>query len=251
MSEESSSGPVPPYVSWTTVSNKIAEMEAKGIPARIDASYLVGMAGGTQNQFKQALRSLGLIDETDRVTSTLIELVQNPDGRPALVGQLLKDRYPPLVELDGNATPGQLDEVLAGYGLGKETRRKAASFFVAAATYAGLPISPHIKPPRTGGARRPSGGARRSTSRKAGANGAGDASTVPDALPPGAARHTLELRSGGTVTVAVSMNIFQMSRSDREFVLGLVDALQDYASKSDSPVGQAGARDSETEEESP
>jgi len=158
--------PVPPYASFTTVRNLIERMEREGVPSRLDASYLVGMAGGTRNQVKHALRSLGLIEEDGRVTSRLAELAKRPDERPALLGQLLQERYPSLTSLDQDATKGQLDEVLKTYGLNGATVRKAASFFLAAAMYADLPLSPHLTPSRTrGGGGGPSGtrkqGARR------------------------------------------------------------------------------------------
>lgn len=234
MADETSAGPVPPYVSWATLNNKLEEMGRNGIPSRIDASYLVGMAGGTQAQFKQALRSLGLIEANDRVTRTLIELVQDPNGRPERVGDLLRERYPALTGLTENATPGELDEVLGNYGLGKDTRRKAASFYVAAATYAGLPLSPHIKPRTSAGNGAGTRTVRRRATLRKGAGGASE-SAPGTSSQPGAVTHSIDLASGGTVTVAVSMNIFELSRTDRTFVLGLVDSLQDYPNVPDSP----------------
>lgn len=237
MVDEPSAGPVPPYVSWATVVNKITQMERDGVPARIDGSYLVGMAGGTQNQFKQALRSLGLIDESDRVTPTLVDLVNRPDDRPVLMGNLLRERYASLTDLGANTTHGQLDEVLAAYRLGPETRRKAASFYLAAAKFAGIPLSPHLRAGRVTGSRRAAGvRARRVPPRQmpnvpevtsSSSSTASTGSTGSDV-----ATHTLTLASGGTVTIAVIVNIFEMSRSDRDFVLGLVDALRDYPSDS-------------------
>lgn len=146
MTEETDTTPVPPYMSFATLLNQIERMEREGTPSRIDRSYLVGMAGGTRNQFKMGLRSLGLIDESDQVTETLIRLAKDPDQRPAILAQILRERFPRLVDLDENATRGQLDDVLGVYGLGVDTRRKAASFFVAASTYAGINLSPHIRP---------------------------------------------------------------------------------------------------------
>jgi hypothetical protein len=122
-------------------------MEREGVPARIDKSYLVGMAGGTQNQLKHAMRSLGLIGEDGKTpTQTLIDLAKKPGERPQLVASILRERYPTLVGLGQDATKGLLDEALGEYKLNGVTARKAATFFVSAATYAGIPLSPHIKP---------------------------------------------------------------------------------------------------------
>jgi hypothetical protein len=122
-------------------------MEREGVPGRIDKTYLVGMAGGTQNQLKHAMRSLGLIGEDGKTpTQALIDLAKKPDERPQRLAGILRERFPTLVGLGLDATKGQLDEALGEYQLNGATARKAATFFVSAATYAGIPLSPHIKP---------------------------------------------------------------------------------------------------------
>jgi hypothetical protein len=224
MTDESSTGPVPPYLSFATLLNQIERMERDGTPARIDRSYLVGMAGGTRNQFKMGLRSLGLIDESDQVTDTMGRLAKHPEGRQALLAEILRDRFPRLVNLSEDATRGQLDDVLADYGLGVDTRRKAASFYVAAATYAGIPLSPHIRPAKgvNSTAARRSAGPRRARKRP----------TSPSALPvvPQGNTHTVQLKSGGQVALSVSVNVMELSVDDRQFVFHLIDKLRAYES---------------------
>ena len=83
MTEDPVAGPVPPYMSFATLLNQIERMEREGTPARIDRSYLVGMAGGTRNQFEMGLRSLGLIDESDQVTDTLVVWPSNRTAKGA------------------------------------------------------------------------------------------------------------------------------------------------------------------------
>jgi hypothetical protein len=147
MTDTASPGPVPPYVSFGTLLNQLERMEREGVPARIDGSYMTGMAGGTRSQFKVCLRSLGLIDDDSFATETLTRLAKDPNQRPELLASILRSRFPELAALNGNATRGQLEEIMAGYGLtNADTRRKAMGFFVAAATYAGLTLSPHLRP---------------------------------------------------------------------------------------------------------
>jgi hypothetical protein len=149
MTDTATPGSVPPYVAFGTLLNQIERMEREGVPARIDGSYLLGMAGGTRSQFKVCLRSLGLIDEDNRTTDTLVQLAKNPDQRPELVASILRNQFPELTALNGNATRGQLEEVMTGYGLGNaDTRRKAIGFYLSAATYAGIALSPHLRPAR-------------------------------------------------------------------------------------------------------
>lgn len=147
MTEHPADTPVPPYVSFGTLLNQLQRMEREGTPARVDPQYLSGMAGGTRSQFMVCLRSLGLIDENSHTTPTLARLASSPDQRPELLAEILRTRFPSLAALNGNATRGQLDEVMASYGLANsDTRRKAMSFYLAAATYAGIPLSPHLRP---------------------------------------------------------------------------------------------------------
>jgi hypothetical protein len=146
MPEAEDSRPVPPYAPFATLLHQLERMERDGVPSRIDKTYLIGMAGGTQNQLKHAMRSLGLISEHGEASQLLIDLAKKPEERPQLLARILRERYPSLVGLSQDATRGQLDEVLAEYGLNGVTARKAATFFVTAATYAGIPLSPHIKP---------------------------------------------------------------------------------------------------------
>jgi hypothetical protein len=146
MPEEEESRPVPPYAPFGTLLHQLERMERDGVPGRIDKTYLIGMAGGTQNQLKHTMRSLGLISDNGDATQALIDLAKKPDERPQLLASILHERYPTLVGLGQDATKGQLDEALAEYKLNGVTARKAATFFVLAATYAGIPLSPHIKP---------------------------------------------------------------------------------------------------------
>ena len=39
---------------------------------------------------------------------------------------------------------------------------------------------------------------------------------------------TLQLKSGGTLSLAISVDVFSMNSEDREFVFGLIDKLQLY-----------------------
>jgi hypothetical protein len=229
MSEEPITGPIPPYMSFATLLNQVERMEKEGPPSRIDSSYLVGMAGGTRNQFKMGLRSLGLIDESEQVTETMVRLAKHPDERAGILAAILRERFPRLVGLGENATRGELDERLSEYGLGVDTRRKAASFYVAAASFAGIPLSPHIRPAKgvnsAGAQRRP----RRPRKR--------NAPPAPPEAPPQGNTHVLSLKSGGQVSLGVSVNVMELSVGDREFVFDLIDKLRGYENGTRRPGG--------------
>lgn len=152
--------PPPPYFAFKTLTNTITKMEEHGPPNRVDRSFLGGMSGAGQTQFIGGLKSLGLIDDDGRPQPRLIEMVSNPDSRPHLVGELLRERYPEAVALGNtNATTDELVEVFNGYGVKGDTARKAIAFYLQAATYAGnIPRSPNFKTPSV---RSGSGGGRK------------------------------------------------------------------------------------------
>ena len=144
----------PAYFAFKTLTNMIVKMEEHGPPNRVDRTFLTGMSGAGQTQFIAGLKSLGLIDEDGAVQPRLADLVNRPSDRPALIGQLLREKYPEAVELGKtNATTGELVEIFNGYGVQGDTARKAIAFYLNAAKYAGdIQLSPNFKTPsvRTG-----------------------------------------------------------------------------------------------------
>ena len=139
-----------PYISFRTLFNLIEKLASTGMPPQIDRSFLTQSEGG-KTQILQALRSLELIDQSGAVTDKLTAIVNADADRPKLVGDMLRARYPELVQLGGNnATQTQLEEVLKREGVSGDTLRKAAGFYLKAAEYAGVKVSPHWKTPSVG-----------------------------------------------------------------------------------------------------
>jgi hypothetical protein len=137
----------PPYVSFRTILNLLTRMADNGIPPQIDRSFLSGSEGG-KTQVITALRSLGLVEQDGRVTELLIDLVQKPQERPALIAGLLREFFPKPVDLGlVNATQRQLEDAFAEYGIRGDTMRKAIAFYLRAAEYADVPLSPNFRTP--------------------------------------------------------------------------------------------------------
>jgi hypothetical protein len=140
----------PPYISFRTLLNLIERMADEGIPRRIDRSYLGGLSGGYQTQVMAALRGLGLIGDEGAVQDRLIELVGSPTDRQELIGAILRERYPEAVRLGAaNATQGELEDSFRPFGITGATLRKAVVFYLHAAQFAGIPVSPFFKAPST------------------------------------------------------------------------------------------------------
>lgn len=161
---------VPPYISFAQLENVLERMRNEGVPARIDRSYLASWSGSAQAQFLKATQSLGLRDEHGRPTDTLKRLVTEVDERPAIIGDIVRAKYPGAVALGDDATQSQLEEVFREYpGISGSTTRKAITFYLHAAKFAGIPTSPFFKAARassSGGSARTS---RPRTTRRTGA----------------------------------------------------------------------------------
>jgi hypothetical protein len=150
-----------PYIPWRTFFNLLTQMEERGLPARIDRSYLQGKSGADQSYIISTLKSFGLITQEGAVEPSLRTLVQAKDERPASVANLLRANYAEAFALADNATQQQLDEVFRAYGLNGATLRKAETFLLHGAAYAGLKLSPHFATPRQSTAPASRGGSKR------------------------------------------------------------------------------------------
>ena len=171
----------PPYISFRTLLNAIERMETDGMPSRLDRSYLSNLPWSTQNHFLASCRALQLIDENGRPNPVLIRLVEDPTSRPQVIGTVLRDFYAGPISLSQNATQAELEERFKEYGLAGSTSRKAIAFFLHAAAFAELPMSPHFRSPRT--TDRPAA-KRGKRPKAAGATGTSDADTSVAAGQP-------------------------------------------------------------------
>lgn len=139
----------PPYVSFSMLENTLERMRVEGVPARVDRSYLGTASGSAKAQFLAAAKALELLDEQSRPTRTLHALVPKPEDRPGVFNHLLHRFYAPVIALGTNATQSQLEETFrAEYGISGSTVRKAISFYLAAAKFADVAVSPHFSTPR-------------------------------------------------------------------------------------------------------
>ncbi len=152
--------PAPPYVAFRTFTNFLDWLGEVGVPTRMDRTFwgqkLSGVSGA---QVMAALRFLGLLSDDDRPDPYVESMAKDSAQRKTILRELLRSHYEPaLRELNlERATPGELREKFGIYGLQGDTLRKAVAFFVHAAQYAELPLSPHIiratKKRKTNGAR--------------------------------------------------------------------------------------------------
>ncbi len=204
-----------PYVPFRTF---IAALEGfeRSMPNQVDRSLWPSYSGAIRGQLLAAFRFLGFVDEGGCPAPALREAVSKPEMRKAALRSALERNYQPLLALDLTRTsPHQLeDKVRDIYGISGATHKKAVSFFLHAAQYSGLPLSQLLRAKtRTAGFGR----------RKTGAIEKANAKPASRELSK-----TVNLKSGGTVMITASVDLFSLSPEDRKFVFDLVDRMQAY-----------------------
>jgi hypothetical protein len=174
-----------------------------------------------------AFRFLRLVDESGRPTTALKNLVQDKTSRKAALRKILESSYGKIVGLGlTKISPRQFEDAMREYGKTGETHKKVISFFLKAARYAELPLSPLL----ARRVRKLGPGRRRSVEPSADVESgmASTSSTVPTST-------TVRLKSGGTLTLTLDANLLQMEPGDRQLVFGLIDKIQEYETLRQEP----------------
>lgn len=232
MEPETSGVFIPPYnIPWATFLSAVEKISADP-PNRVDRSYLGSQSGTIQTYLIASLKTFGLIDHEARPTR--INDFADPSNREVKMAELLAEFYPALVALgQTKATNDELREKFAEAfpGITGESRVKAIRFFLSGMSYAKLPVSSlwsSVKAPRGASARTttPRKPARKTTPNGPGGNSGG--ADVVQPPPVGGYSRTVELKSGGTVTLTYNVNMMTSTQADEDFVLGLVRQLRSY-----------------------
>jgi len=137
----------PPYVSYKTFSGFMDRLHQKGVPNRIDSSFLAFLSGSNQSQLLAALRHLGLISPNGLRTDRLDALVKSVGAEyAASLGDALKQSYPFLFKRFDlrRATLQEVEDKFSDAGASGDTLRKSIAFFLSAARAADIPTSPFI-----------------------------------------------------------------------------------------------------------
>ncbi|MCH9807389.1 MAG: DUF5343 domain-containing protein [Alphaproteobacteria bacterium] len=140
----------PPYATFPSFLNFINKLRENGMPNRIDPSVFGNASGSLVYSVLSSLKSLSLIDEDGVPANCFIALVDAADeDRPQLLRQIVIDGYPSLFDGDldlSNMTAGQFDDhIRSEFDVAGSTIDKIAAFFLAAAKYAGIPVSKHLE----------------------------------------------------------------------------------------------------------
>jgi hypothetical protein len=228
--KETPSKSSPPYVPFKTFLSALDTLQ-HGMPNQIDRSVFPSLSGVTQSQLLSAFRFFGLITADNKPSAELSKLVEDENNRQPHIKKLLEKGYPSVFALGlANASPNSVDAELRKFGLSGDTHEKAKSFFLKAARFGGVQLSPYLlKVTRTSAPRK-----RRAASGVASAPGS---SHLASRTNEGASRQ-FTLPGGTVVTFGTSADAFHMDAGDRKIVFDFLEQLEKY------PAGQ-----SEQEEE--
>jgi hypothetical protein len=139
----------PPYPPFRTFWNFIQGLE-EPLPQVFEKSFFGSRSGSSRSALVAALKFFGLIDQQKRPTPKLRALIEKVDAES--LRALLEESYPAVIGLGlADATRGQVDTALRDMGAPPSLLPKCRSFFVQAATEAGIEVSPFLKEAATGG----------------------------------------------------------------------------------------------------
>lgn len=217
-----------PYAPFATFQNALDNVAQHSVPNIIDRSSFPSFSGGMVAATLSAFRFFGLIDEEGKPSQLLHNVAMEKENRKVNIRTLLENHYPDLIALDlSRATPSQFDNVFSTerYGVSGDTRTKSKIFFLKAAQFAEIPISKLLlNKSRASAPRKP---------RKGNANGKQEftSQATPTINPaPSGTQHSkqIALSGGGTLTLALSVNLWDLKGKDRDFVFALMDKIEAY-----------------------
>lgn len=139
----------PPYIPFKTFLTFLEELKTNGVPPQVDRSVLRRFSGGTASQLLGGLKSLSLIDASNRPNEALVSLVDayQTDEFSGKLHALLVRGYPYVFDLDlKTATPAMFADAFKNNSSAKEdVLRKCRTFFLHAAQAAGVELGQRLQ----------------------------------------------------------------------------------------------------------
>jgi len=218
------------YVSWATFQGALKQL-SQALPNQIDRTVFPGLSWNVQNQLFTGLKFLGLTNDAGRPAPVLATLLSDDEKmQKQRLSGLLHEKYVELFKLDlVKASPLQIQQAMSEhYGVSGDTLEKAIRFFVAAAEYCGIPMSPLLAGKRPDGTmvRKRRGPARAKKSIVDPPSG-GTSPTNGSEAKNGTSK-TVGLESGGSLTLSATLDLFALNPKDRSFIFELIDRLEKY-----------------------
>jgi hypothetical protein len=232
------------YAPAGSVTAFIERYRDRRLPAPIDADTIV-QAGVTTKSLAprtiHTLKLLDLLDDKDQPTADLVALERVPsDQFKERFADILRTAYADVLKIADPAID-DYERIRDQFQLYNppSLRDRMATLFLGLAEYAEMIPEGRAKEltgrrPSTGKPRtlRPASARQTKPPSEPSDNGVGtkDERRIRQNAPgqQGDSR-SLTLKSGGTITLAVNVNLFELNKEDRTFVLGLIDQMSEYA----------------------
>ena len=221
---------VPPYLPYKTFISSLENL-GQGIPPKLDRSIWKNQPGTVQSQILSAYKFLGLMNETTGPTEFLRELVQQRATPGPTLKKIIEEKYRPILVHDlSTMTITMLNaEFETAFSVEGDTKKKAIRFFLQATKANNFTLSKFLLDQTRVSS---SGPRKKRPSSRDPEQIANDDAQDDEIERPGAGmRKMIALRSGGQLAFSLSVDLFELSRIDRDFVFGLIDALNDYEAK--------------------
>ena len=230
------------YVPWKTFLTSI-EALMQGLPPRLDRSMWPSLSGGVQSHVLSAFRFMGFVDAEGNVQQALRDIVAafkaNDDAeRKTLFRRLLETRYAKVVALASQNGSNQAlrDTMRAEYNVSGTTLDRAARFYLDAAEYSGVVVSPHWS--RKG-----------ATSNKRRRDGGTPESPTREEEPPAPPRNTFTLhQSLSALLTDLERLAPQWDEQEKKTWLDTFHVILDYAYPAKTRVGGDNGRAEEARE---
>lgn len=216
-------GRAPVYIPFKTFLTAVETLE-QGLPQTLDRSVWPSFAGGTQSQTLGAFKFLGLIDETGKVEPILENLINTKgEERKIVLREIIENRYAPAIQLaHKNSSFRQLQEYFREYGLQAGTLERVTRFFLDICEYTGVRTSPlWAKAKKTF----------RRTTKKDSVSARGKTTkskSIAAEIETKLSVRTIQLKSGGTLSLSLSVDLMSLSREDRDWLFKVIDQLNTY-----------------------
>jgi hypothetical protein len=217
------------YLPMSTLLTALDHLKAVSVPNKIDGGTFPSMSSQLRSQLISGLRFFELIDADGTPSPLLSDLATKDASRKEIMKQLIETHYPDIVALDfAKITPKQLDEYLSAdkYGVQGDTKKKAKTFLLKAAQYAGFTVHPLL----TKITRNRNKGSKKPLSASAQGMKPLGPKDKPDQRQSSENEKTIELHQGGSITLILDVNVLELKGEDRTFVFDLIDKIDAYES---------------------
>jgi len=212
----------PAYLPFKTFLSALDRL-AQGMPHEVNKECFPTYSGVIQGQIIGALKFFDLIDDIGVPKGSALEqlaLQKSIARRKVNLLPLVRTAYSELIKLNpARLTPSKFDSAFEGYGISGDTKRRAKTFFIHAAQFVGLELSPLLTR-RT----------RVSAKKKKPQHQNVDLSVLKRERFTQISEEAITLQLSGDVTLTIILTgkLTRLGKEDREFAFGIIDSVNAY-----------------------